>query len=439
MTKKRIAVFGIGYVGCVTGACLARDGNHVVGVDIDQGKIDALQKGFPPVAEPGLDQLVEEQVKNGRLTATTDAEAAIGDTEMALITVGTPSTDSGAVNSNAVKRVLETIGQCLRSGEKNYTVVIRSTLLPGILEEELKPVLEESLGEEIGHRVDLCNNPEFLRETTAIKDYDNPPFVVVGAEDEYRAKPILDLYNHLTAETIVTDTRTAALIKYGCNSFHALKVAFANEIGMLAKSFGADGQEAMRILCIDYQLNISPAYLRPGFAFGGSCLPKDVRALTRYAQQQAIPSDLLQSILSSNETVLDAAFRLVEKAGQRVIGLIGLSFKSGTDDLRESPQVILAEKLLGKGYDLKIYDPDVSVSRLKGANLAYVDRHLPHLSALLVEEPQEVFDHAELLILGTNIANDVDWENRFEGETIDLRKDLVVSQDEQKLANRQTK
>ena len=425
---KKIAVFGMGYVGCVTAACLSRDGHHVIGVDIDEQKIAALQAGKSPVSEPGLEELIAEQTAAGRLQATTEMESAVRDTEVALVTVGTPSAADGSIETAAVESVVESIGQLLRNREEPYTVVIRSTLLPGILEERLAPKLRAAANCELGLQIVLCNNPEFLRETTAIRDYDDPPFVVVGADDAQQAESVFTLYDRVTADRIVTDTRTAALVKYTCNAYHALKVGFANEIGTLARALGADGRDVMRIMCRDTHLNISPAYLRPGFAFGGSCLPKDVRALTRFAQQQAIHVDMLESILPSNVSHLERALTMIRESGCRKVGLVGLSFKAGTDDLRESPQVILAETLLGRGYDLKIYDPGVRVTQLVGTNLTYVDIHLPHLAALLTDEESELYQHAELLVLGTDIANQIDWQSEYFGDVLDLRCDLVVPQ-----------
>ncbi len=424
---KRIAVFGMGYVGCVTAACLSRDGHRVIGVDIDAAKIAALQNGIPPVSEPGLPELIAQQVTSGRFTATSDLEQAIRETDMALIAVGTPSAADGSVETQALERVLVSIGRALRGIVRPYQVVVRSTLLPGILEERLAPLLAEAAECELGTHISLCNHPEFLRETTAIRDYDRPPFILVGADDANTAQAVFDLYGSIDAERLTVDTRTAALVKYSCNAFHALKIDFANEIGILAREFGADGQEVMRLLCKDTRLNISPAYLRPGFAFGGSCLPKDVRALARFAQKHAIDTALLNSIVPSNDAHIQRAVKRVRETGCRRVGLVGLSFKAGTDDLRESPFVILAENLLGRGFDLKIFDPGVHLTRLVGRNLAYVDVHLPHLAALLVDSPADLCRHAELLIFGTDVANEVDWAPLFSGETIDLRRDLVVA------------
>jgi len=423
----KIAVFGTGYVGCVSAACLARDGHHVVGVDIDAVKVAGINAGHSPVSEPGLDELLADQVAAERLRATTNVAEAVADSRVALICVGTPSGADGAVSSTAVERVVEAIGLALRDGQRDYTIVVRSTLLPGILEETLAPRLVEAAGRELGSGLSLCNNPEFLRESSAIKDYDDPPYVLVGAHDPSAAEVVLGLYSKIKAEKIVTDPSAAALVKYACNAYHAVKVCFANEIGSLGKALGTDGQEVMRLVCKDTKLNVSPAYLRPGFAFGGSCLPKDVRALVRYAQQQAISVDLLSATLSSNEAHLRRALRLVQDSGCRRIGLVGLSFKAGTDDLRESPQVILAESLLGRGYNLRIYDPGVAMSRLHGRNLAYVDQHLPHLAALLVQEAEEIAEHAELLIFATSVGDHFAWAEHFAGKIIDLRRDLVAA------------
>ena len=424
---KSVAVFGMGYVGCVTAACMSRDGHRVIGVDVDREKIAALEAGRSPVAEPGLDRLIRAEIAAGRLEATRDVAGAVGESEIALVAVGTPSAGDGSVQTGAVERVVESIGKALRGSDRPYTVVIRSTLLPGILEERLAPLLEDAAGCAAGTgRIALCNNPEFLRETTAIRDYDDPPFVLVGAGDPSEAEPILQLYHRVKAERFVTDTKTAALVKYACNAFHALKIDFANEIGTLARAFGADGQEVMRLVCCDRRLNVSPAYLRPGFAFGGSCLPKDVRALTRFAQQQAIRTELLNAILPSNQSHLDRALRMIREAGHRKLGLVGLSFKAGTDDLRESPQVILAETLLGRGYDLKIYDPGVRLTKLVGTNLSYIDMHLPHLAALLTDDPNDLAQHADVLVLATDVAEERDWPVLCRGEVIDLRRDLVA-------------
>ena len=424
---QRVAVFGIGYVGAVTAACLSQDGHAVIGVDIDQAKVDELNAGISPVSEPGLDEILKAQVALKRLRAITDVRKAVAESDIAMVSVGTPSGADGSVSVDGVEAVVKSIGEALKATGKSYLVVVRSTLLPGILEERLRPTLEQAAGRKIGQGLVLCNNPEFLRESSAVKDYYNPPYVLVGAESEAQAAPVVSLYSSVPTEKIVTDTRTASLVKYASNAYHAVKVAFANEIGSLAKSFGANGHGVMELVCRDKKLNVSAAYLKPGFAFGGSCLPKDLRALTRFAEQQALRVNLLASVLSSNESHLKRAMQLVRDTGIRRIGIVGLSFKAGTDDLRESPMVDLVETLLGWGCEVKIYDPNVMLSRLRGRNLAFVDRHLPHLANLLVPQPSMVLSHAGLLILGTDVANDFDWRSRFSGPVIDLRVDLGKS------------
>jgi GDP-mannose 6-dehydrogenase len=430
----RIAVVGMGYVGCVTATCLARDGNEVVGVDVDQKKVDSINSRVSPVFEPGLQELLSEQVDTGRLRATSDIATAVTASEIALIAVGTPSADDGSVDYRTVRKVIEQLGRCLRDTDRTYTVIVRSTLLPGVLEDVLEPALAEAAGCEIGDRIQLCNNPEFLRETTAIADYDQPPFVLVGANREDAGQAALQLYRDLDCEKIVTTTRIAAMVKYTSNAYHALKIAFANEIGALAKTFGADGQKVMEIVCQDTQLNVSKAYLRPGFAFGGSCLPKDVRALVRYAAQQGEHCEVMQGILPSNQTHLQRALRLIRASGKRRIALIGLSFKAGTDDLRESPQVILAQTLLGEGYELRIFDPDVRVTALVGSNLHYIDEKLPHLARLLCEDSQQILADAEMLVIATGAVKRLPGVEDFTGEVIDLRKELVVAKPEPTLA-----
>ena len=327
----------------------------------------------------------------------------------------------------AVKQVIQSIGAALKAAPHDYVVVVRSTLLPGILEEQLAPTLFEATANPSGSGLRICNNPEFLRESTAIHDYDHPPYVLVGTTDDWDPASVMALYQRITADQIVTDSRTASLVKYACNAFHALKIAFANEMGSLAKNFEADGSKVMKLVCRDVKLNISPAYLRPGFAFGGSCLPKDVRALTRHAEKKSLRLNVLGAILPSNNEHLQRAIDIVERSGHRKIGLVGLSFKPGTDDLRESPFVRLAETLLGRGYDLRIYDPGVSMSRLRGRNLAYVDQHLPHLAALLVKTFQELSRHAHLLLAGTEVIDSVDLPSDYCGEIIDLRSTLITA------------
>jgi GDP-mannose 6-dehydrogenase len=421
----RVAVFGLGYVGCVTAACLSRDGHSVIGVDVDRDKVAEVNAGVSPVSESGLDDLLRAEVQAGRLRATIDPEAAVAESDIALVAVGTPSAADGSVTYNVVEHVVQSIGEALLGSSRPYHVVIRSTLLPGILEERLRPRLESSSGRKIGENLLLSNNPEFLRESSAIKDYYNPPFVLVGVDAASAAAQVRELYHSVETEYIVTDTRTAALVKYACNAFHATKIAFANEIGSLSQSMGADGHKVMDIVCKDHKLNISKAYLRPGFAFGGSCLPKDLRALTRFAEHEALRLNLLASVLPSNESHLKRALTVIRGIGHRKVGVVGLSFKAGTDDLRESPMVEIVETMIGWGLQVKIYDPNVMLGRLRGRNLAYIDRHLPHLAELLVPHPTMLLSHAQTLLLCTDVANEFDWRSQHTGQCVDLRSDLA--------------
>ena len=420
-----VAVFGLGYVGCVTAACLAQDGHSVIGVDIDADKVAEINAGQAPLRENGLGELIAEQVAAGNLRATEDTARAVAGSSIAMIAVGTPSMDDGSVTTHALEAVISSIGHALREAPKPYHIVVRSTLLPGLLETQMQDALDAALGPDFAEKVVLCNNPEFLREGSALKDYYHPPYVLVGAASEAQAQPVLDLYAAVEGKRFYTDSRTAALVKYACNAFHAVKVTFANEFGAVAKAMGADGHEVMKLVCEDTKLNVSPAYLRPGFAFGGSCLPKDVRAISRFAEQEALRLNMLSSVLASNESQLKRALKMVRDTGHKKIGLVGLSFKNGTDDLRESPMVDLVETLAGSGHSVKIYDPNVTLGRLRGRNLSFIDRHLPHLAQMLVNEPDEVLEHAEVLLLCTDVADSHDWRAAASGTVYDLRKDLA--------------
>jgi GDP-mannose 6-dehydrogenase len=394
----RISVFGLGYVGAVSAACLAADGHTVLGVDTNPVKVDLLNQGHAPVIEAGLGELIEEGVRSGRLCATTDCDAAVSGTDLAFVCVGTPSNGNGSLNLTYLRRVAGEIGQAIQRQLSPIVVVIRSTVLPGTTRQVLLPELERAAGLPVAVAV----YPEFLREGTAIRDYHEPPKVVVGAADE----AVLDLVTPFAARPgaplVQTDLELAEMVKYADNAWHALKVTFANEIGSLAKAQGLDGQRVMDIFCVDTKLNLSTVYLRPGFAFGGSCLPKDVRAL-RY-QGRALDLDLpvLNAILPSNSQQLDRAFQLVADAGARQVGILGLAFKAGTDDLRESPMVEVVERLIGKGYDVSIYDANVNLAKLVGANKSYILEQIPHISDLMVSSIDEVLDHARTLVIGNN-------------------------------------
>jgi GDP-mannose 6-dehydrogenase len=396
----RIAVFGLGYVGCVSAACLARRGHEVRGVDSNPRKIELVNTGTTPVLENGLAELIAEETASGRLSATADASAAVGDSDISIICVGTPSASNGSLDLDAVERVSVSIGAGLRRCEQWHTVVVRSTVLPGTTETLVVPTLEESSGLRAGTDFGVAVNPEFLREGTAVADFEDPPKTVVGELDVDSGDAVAALYADLAAPLFRLPLRVAEMVKYADNAFHAVKIAFANEIGVLSRALGVDSHAVMEPFLADTRLNISTAYLRPGFAFGGSCLPKDLRALVYAARRADLDLPLLENVLPSNAHHLERTVDVVLGLGRRRVGLLGLAFKPGIDDLRESPLVELAETLVGKGYDLKIYDPAVSVSRLVGANREYMVEHLPHLSELLVDDLTDVLEHAEVCVVG---------------------------------------
>lgn len=399
-----IAVLGLGYVGCISAACLAQQDHRVVGVDISPVKVDLINQGKSPIIEHQIDEIIAEVTSTGRLTATTDAVAAIVHSDISLVCVGTPSQANGSLDLQYVRNVAREIGRALRHREGYHVVAVRSTMLPGSVESTVIPLIEEEAAKRAGQDFGVCINPEFLREGSAVKDYYHPAFTLIGATDQRSGDVIAALYKAVNAPILRTDIRTAEMVKYTSNAFHALKVSFANEIGVLCKALQIDSHAVMDIFTQDTQLNISAKYLRPGFAFGGSCLPKDVRALEYCARSLDLELPVLRAILTSNERHIDHAFRLIQAYGRKKVGILGLSFKAGTDDLRESPMVALAEKLLGKGYDLRIYDNNVSMSRIIGANKRYIEQVIPHISTLLVADLQQVLNHADILVLGNNTA-----------------------------------
>ena len=396
----RVAVFGLGYVGAVTAAALAARGHTVVGVDSNAAKVEMVEQGIPPVSEPGLAELVRETTSTGNLRVTTDGLAAVRASELSLVCVGTPSDASGDLNDEALRRVLETIGEALAEGDERHTVVVRSTVVPGTCERLVIPLLEEASARKAGEGFGVAFNPEFLREGSSLADFAAPAKTVVGQLDAASGDAVEALYEGLDAPVFRVSLGVAEMAKFVDNAFHAVKIGFANEIGAVCHAFGLDSHEVMEIFKSDRKLNISTAYLTPGFAFGGSCLPKDLRALLYAARQKNTEVPLLRSILPSNEAHLQRTLDRVLALGRRRVGLFGLAFKPGTDDLRESPLVELAERLLGKGFDLKIYDAHVSVSRLLGSNRAYIEERIPHLAALLAERPEDVLEHAEICIVG---------------------------------------
>lgn len=396
----KIAVFGLGYVGIVSAACLARDGHVVIGVDPQPTKVDLVNGGKPPIIEKGVGELVAEAVEAGRLRATTSPAEAVKSADLSLVCVGTPSRKNGSLETGAVQRVCEEIGAAIAAKGKPHTVVIRSTILPGTMRGIVIPTLEKAVGAKAKDLLRIANNPEFLRESTAVYDYDNPPKTVVGSEDETVAQSVLDLYADLPGPKIATRLEIAEMVKYADNSWHAVKVAFANEIGNIAKAVGVDSWDVMDIFCQDTKLNISPYYMKPGFAFGGSCLPKDVRALTFKGRDLDLDLPLLNSLIPTNVGQVDRAVEMIADYGVRNVSFLGISFKAGTDDLRESPQVTLVERLIGKGFNLRIYDKNVHLSRLLGANRAYIEGAIPHIAEILSDDMEAVAAHGDLVIIG---------------------------------------
>jgi GDP-mannose 6-dehydrogenase len=399
-TSRRISVFGLGYVGTVSLACLARDGHQLVGVDIDRAKVEMIRARKSPILEEGIQDLVRDVVDSGRVTVTQDAERAVLDTELSFVCVGTPSAGNGEQDLGALLRLTEQIGRALKAKRDFHTVVVRSTVLPGTLEGQIEPILERASGKVSGVDFGLAFQPEFLREGSSIRDYDHPPYTVVGGNCEAAVNAVRRIFEHLDTRFLVTSIRVAEALKMSCNAFHALKITFANEIGRISQALDIDSHEVMRLVCADTQLNISPAYLKPGFAFGGSCLPKDLRALTHIARQKGMEVPMLSSLLASNRVHVDHVAERILAFGRPRVGMLGLSFKPGTDDLRESPLVMLAKRLIGEGCELRIFDPEVQLSRLLGANRSYIDAHIPHLGSLLCPDIDAMLAPSEVILVG---------------------------------------
>ena len=402
-----VSVFGLGYVGCVTAACLARDGHRVIGVDVSADKVGMINEGRSPIIEPGLEPLIKRLVRERRLAATTSSSFAVGETDLALICVGTPDTGHGQPDITALSRVAADIGEACGDRTTPFTVVVRSTVLPGtndMVRQRLRSTAEEATSRDEAPIIRLVSNPEFMREGSSIRDFDHPPFVLVGTDDEESGATMRELYASVDAPVVETSIRTAEMIKYVCNAYHALKVCFANEIADLCDGLGADSQEVMRIFRLDKKLNVSEAYLTPGFAFGGSCLPKDLRAMLCASRTHAIDLPLLASILPSNDGQIRRAAEAVLRWKRRRIGVVGLAFKPDTDDLRESPMVSLVEMLIGKGCDVRVLDPNIVMARLRGANRQYIENEIPHIASLLCDTVEEVIDHADVLVIGAKSA-----------------------------------
>lgn len=415
----RLSVFGLGYVGCVSAACFAAEGHEVTGVDVNSTKVEIINSGRSPIVEAGINDLIGEMVAAGRLRATNDSAAAVRDSQISLVCVGTPSQPNGSLELTYVRRVCEEIGAALATKSERHIIVIRSTMLPGTIDGVVVPALEASSGKKANQDFGVCINPEFLREGTSLKDFYAPPFTLIGADDPEVAENVSRLYEGIDAPLFVTGIKAAEMVKYTCNCFHALKVSFANEIGNICKNLGIDSHEVMEVFCQDTKLNLSPYYLKPGFAFGGSCLPKDLRAITYKAKELDVDVPVLSSILPSNRQQIERAVEMVLRTGRKRIGVLGFSFKAGTDDLRESPMVTLIETLLGKGMQLAIYDRDVSLARLFGANKEYIEREIPHISQLMRSSVGEVVESSDVLIIGNKAAEFREIETKLkDGQTV---------------------
>ncbi|MCA1816668.1 MAG: nucleotide sugar dehydrogenase [Acidobacteria bacterium] len=418
----KLSVFGLGYVGCVSAACFAREGHDVTGVDVNATKVEIINAGKSPIVEAGIGELIGEMVAGGKLRATTETRGAVHSSELSLVCVGTPSNANGSLDLSYVKRVCKEIGAALETKTAPHVVVIRSTMLPGTIESVVVPALEVYSGKKVGEGIGVCINPEFLREGTSLKDFYAPPFTLIGADDEDVAASVRRLYSKIDAPLYVTSVKSAEMVKYACNCFHALKVSFANEIGNVCKELGVDSHEVMEVFCRDTKLNLSPYYLKPGFAFGGSCLPKDLRALQYKAKELDVEVPVLRAALQSNRLQVERAVEMVLRTGKKRVGVLGFSFKAGTDDLRESPMVALIEALIGKGLQLSIYDRDVSLARLFGANKEYIEREIPHISQLMRASVEEVLESAEVVVVGNKAEEfrEVEGKLRSDQTLIDL-------------------
>jgi GDP-mannose 6-dehydrogenase len=398
----KISIFGLGYVGTVSAGCLAEAGHDVIGVDPVRTKVELINSGQTPIIEAEINEIIGSSTRSGKLRATDDPVFAISETDLSFVCVGTPSQANGNLDLRFIRRICEQIGEALKNKTARHTVVIRSTILPGTMRNSVIPVLEEFSGKKAGRDFGVSNNPEFLREGTAVKDFRSPPKTVIGELDSASGDLLAGIYEGIDAPLIRTDIETAEMIKYVDNCWHALKIGFANEIGNLCKTLAIDAHAVMDIFCQDRKLNISPAYLKPGFAFGGSCLPKDLRALSYKAKMEDLQLPIITSILRSNEIQVARGLQMIMDKGHLKVGVLGFSFKAGTDDLRESPVIEVIERLIGKGYDLRIYDRNVNLASLVGANRDYILNHIPHISKLMVPTADAVLDFAETIVVGNN-------------------------------------
>jgi GDP-mannose 6-dehydrogenase len=415
----KICVLGLGYVGAVSAGCLAKDGHEVIGVDPERTKVELINAGRSPIIEKDIGGIIQEQVAAGRLRATTEVEHAVRNTDLALVCVGTPSQANGGIDLKYVKRVCEQIGEAIRNHPGAPVIVMRSTMLPGSMRDVVIPALEKASGKKAGEEFGLCINPEFLREGTAVHDYYHPPKTVIGEVSRASGDLLAAVYAKMPGPMIRTDIETAEMVKYADNCWHAVKVGFANEVGSLCKALSVDAHRVMNIFCQDQKLNLSPYYLKPGFAFGGSCLPKDLRALLYKAKTLDVALPILSAVLPSNQLQIERGVQAVVEKGHREVGILGISFKAGTDDLRESPMVELTERLIGKGYDVKVYDRNVSLASIHGANRDYIVNRIPHLSRLMVPTIDEVLAHAKTVVIGNAAPEFADVPQRaIDGQTV---------------------
>lgn len=394
----KISVFGLGYVGCVSVGCLARNGHQVIGVDTSPLKVGQINDGKATIIEKDVDEIIREERKKGTLSATLDFEKAILETEVSIVAVGTPSTSKGHLDLNYIFKVAENFSSSLEKKKGFHTIAIRSTTLPGTCD-KFATLIEANCSKKRNLDFAVVSNPEFLREGTAVKDYYHPPITLIGSDHPAATEKLKTIYANLPGEVVVTDVRTSEMMKYVNNAFHALKISFANEIGNICKAEGVDSMKVMEILCKDKHLNISPYYMKPGFAYGGSCLPKDLKGLQTLAHDHYVQTPLISSIDKTNEVQIERAAKFIEEFKKKKLGFLGLSFKQGTDDLRNSPSVKLIEQMLGKGYDIRIFDHNIQMARLIGTNKDYIEQHIPHLSGLLGEGLESVIEHAEVIVV----------------------------------------
>jgi len=398
----RVSIFGLGYVGCVSAGCLARLGHDVIGVDVNPSKVDALNRGQSPIVERGLPELIAAMRQAGRLRASTEHARAVEETELSVICVGTPSTeDTRSLDLSFVRRIASSIAGSLKQIDRFHAVVLRSTVLPGTMEREFIPALEAGSGKVAGLDFGAAYNPEFLREGSALGDFESPPYTVIAATDERTTEMARELYRGIQSPVVTTPFRSAEMLKYVNNTFHALKVTFANEIGNICKSMGIDSHEVMDLFCRDTKLNISPVYLRPGFAFGGSCLPKDLRAITELARNLNLSTPLLSSILDSNKRQVEEALKLIDRTHKNRIGVLGLTFKAGTDDIRESPIVKVVETLIGRGMQVRVHDENLDIARMVGTNREYLESYIPYLSTIFRPTVREVVEESDVVVVAT--------------------------------------